>query len=141
MDELKSLESEFIKFLALQGIDALEWEKVKDHDQTRCNYLIEEFSDLVLGSALANIQYLMKDDGHLMFIFDMKEDAAVLNIFEIKGEINSVDDITSDTVVFISTSGKSYIEPRSQEVFKLMESGCSICTADVFGKFKVISGI
>jgi hypothetical protein len=135
IDELQSLETDFVRFLSLQGIDAPQWQIIKQSDQARCDQLIEEFSDLVIGSTLEKIQYLMKSEDDNLYLFEMKNDVAHVYIFKIRSEINTVADINSYSSTFISSGRKVYMEDRSAEIYKMLESGCSICTTDVYNAF------
>lgn len=57
-EQLASLESEFIMFLASQGIDAPQWEQLKADEPSKATGLIDIFSDVVWEKALQKAQFL-----------------------------------------------------------------------------------
>ena len=61
-----------------------------------------------------------------------------MNIFGITSYINSIDDINSSSVTFVSSENKNYTEDKELEIFNLLESGCTICTPEVFLAFNKI---
>jgi len=136
--DLETLSSEFINFLSLNGIDSKSWELIKESNQNYCNQLIEEFSDLIYASSLAKIRYLMKADESFMFLFKMCEVNIEMSIFGITAYINSIDDINSSSVTFISKEMKKYTVDKELEIFNLLESGCTICIPEVYEAFKKI---
>ncbi|HMP29633.1 MAG TPA: DUF6495 family protein [Saprospiraceae bacterium] len=133
--ELESLQGDFIKFLALQGIDSIAWESIKEKEPSQTEQLIEAFSDLIYAATLDKIQFLMKSQGNLMFIFEMRSELAKLNIYEISGYLDSPEHINNHNVKLISSETKTFQTSRQSEIFTLLESGCTICTTDVFKAF------
>ena len=57
-DELAELETAFIRFLALNGIPADDWVKIKGEDKARTEQLIESFSDVVFHETLTKLKFL-----------------------------------------------------------------------------------
>jgi hypothetical protein len=58
LDELENLKDHFVRFLAVMGVDAQEWERIKANDGERADALIDEFSDLVMLQSLKNVKTL-----------------------------------------------------------------------------------
>jgi Family of unknown function (DUF6495) len=139
--DLQTLSSEFINFLAANGIDSKSWESIKESNQSYCNQLIEEFSDLIYASSLSKIRYLMKADESFMFLFEMYENTIEMNIFGISSFVNSIYDINPSSVTFVSSEIKKYTADKELETFNLLESGCTICTPEVFSAFNKIKNV
>lgn len=138
LQELQSLETDFIKYLSLQGIEAENWEKIKQSENEKFESLLDDFSDMVYGAAIEQIRFLMKSENEVLFVFEMCDDIARLYIFKINGEISSVGDIASGNAVFISSTEKIYSKSRNMEIFQMLESGCTICTQEVYKAFKAL---
>ena len=58
LTELESLRDEFIRFLVVNGIDALQWEEMKSNDPVGYGAWLEKFSDLVMDDVLTKVQYI-----------------------------------------------------------------------------------
>jgi cag pathogenicity island protein 24 len=134
--ELESLQSDFIKFLALNGIDADSWQSIKRGNPERTEELIENFSDVVYSTTLDKIKYLMKIENDLFFLFVMEEVQGILYVFKIVDDIKRVEDINNKSVVILSSDTKLFSDSRQSEIFNLIESGCSICTDHVYNSFE-----
>ena len=59
-EELDAVEGEFVKFLASQGLDAAEWQRVKSDNPHKVEYLLDEFSVFFWESTTSRITYLEK---------------------------------------------------------------------------------
>ena len=79
IDELEILKEDFVKFLASNGIDSLEWMKLKTENLEEANNHIDLFSDIVIDNALNNIQWLEFFDGKSMKCFLCETDKIFLN--------------------------------------------------------------
>ena len=58
IEELKDMDTAFIRFLAANGIPGDEWTKIKETDAKRTNELLDVFSDTVIHETLSKIEYL-----------------------------------------------------------------------------------
>lgn len=57
-EELLALEADFVRFLALNGIPAEEWIKLKSTDAKQVNAWIEQFSDAIFERSLREVEFL-----------------------------------------------------------------------------------
>lgn len=57
-EQLEELHGEFAKFLAVQSIDAVEWNAIKSKNPKLVEEQIDVFSDLVWDKILTDIKYL-----------------------------------------------------------------------------------
>lgn len=60
MGDLKDLEKEFIDFLALNGIVAKEWERLKKEENEKAEVIIDQFSDVVWEGVLRKVEVVEK---------------------------------------------------------------------------------
>jgi len=58
IDELESMEKEFIDFLVLNGIPGDDWVKLKERDPKKADGICDAFSDVVFTKILKNCRYL-----------------------------------------------------------------------------------
>ena len=58
LDELQSMEKEFVDFLVLNGIPGDDWVKIKKGDPEKADGICEAFSDVVFTKILKNCRYL-----------------------------------------------------------------------------------
>ena len=113
-EEFASLEQEFIKYLAQQGIPGEEWarrlvvqEGVEEH--------LDGFSEYFFERATAAIEFLERVDGQEVWHFRFSERSATLI------RVRTVADGTGEV---LGTGQKTYEpEARGREIFLLLEQG------------------
>lgn len=141
-DELDELESEFITFLAANGIPADDWVKMKADEPEKSHKLIEIFSDVVFEKILSNVHYLEHREKDTIRIFRFGDEKVTMNGIHIEG--GSAIDFTKnqDTATLIQlfnlspgklkifTAEKAYKQDRLQEIFNLMQNGAQILKND-----------
>lgn len=131
LEELESLEPEFIEFLVVNGIPADEWEQLKK-DESKADQLIHSFSDVVFEKILRQIQYLTHYSKRSIKTFKCDEDQIFL--VGVDTDDPSID-LTTDTDIKrfrqsppgdlkIYKSSKSYHPDRQSELYKMLEQGC-----------------
>ena len=121
-EELSAVEVEFVKFLASQGLDATEWQKVKSDNPRQVEYLLDEFSILFWESTTSRITYLEKlsVDDRWLFKFG-KSSAELLRWQKVEGKYKP--DISKGKKEFPE-------EARGREIFLLLEQGLLPCNPD-----------
>lgn len=121
-EELDAVEGEFVKFLASQGLDATEWQKVKSDNPHKVEYLLDEFSVFFWESTTSRITYLEKVNVNDRWLFKFNEtNAEVLRWQKPDGEEKPQ----------ISKGKKEFPEEaRSREIFLLLDQGLLPCTPD-----------
>ena len=136
-DELKELEEEFKHFLITNGVHAEEWEKLNKENDERVMQLVEMFSDIVIDKALTNIRFLEHTTPTDIKAFSCNEKEMVLiGITSANKKIDFTKDPLSkfkDELNIFKTS-KKYSKKREEEVFQLLQSGCSIIDEERFKK-------
>ena len=145
-DELSELETAFARFLAVNGIPADDWVKIKANDYKRTEELIESFSDVVFHDTLTKIAYLELKTKNEIRIFHCLPEKIVLRGLLVDG--NTPLDFTQNEEPNIMLSKmqqfgaklsmylteKEYHQSnREAELFTMMESGCLISDGALFG--------
>ncbi|MFK7806358.1 MAG: DUF6495 family protein [Saprospiraceae bacterium] len=145
-DELAELETAFIRFLALNGIPADDWVKIKSEDKSRTEELIESFSDVVFHETLTKLEFLDFKTKNEIRTFHCASDKIVLRGLLIEGETELDFTKNDDPKTMLSklqndnakmsmyvTEKKYKDNKREAELFKMMESGCLISDGSLFG--------
>lgn len=138
IEELKTLEKEFVEFLVINGIMHDDWNKMKDEDPAGTQKMTELFSDVVWESILRNTKYLDFRSPHSIKCFQCLDDKIVL----VGVDSTSTDMSTAafaklptkeypdDVVAF--TTEKKYSKSRELEVFEMLDWGCVISEGQLF---------
>jgi len=151
-DELSELETAFARFLAVNGIPADDWVKIKTDDHKRTESLIESFSDVVFHETLTKLEYLEFKTKKEIRTFHCLEDKIVLRGLMVDGETKLDFTQGEDPKVMLSKmqdSGaqlSSYVtekkykdDKREMELFSMMESGCLISDGTLFKLLESLS--
>lgn len=121
-EELEAVEVEFTKFLASQGLDAAEWQKVKSDNPHKVEYLLDEFSKFFWDSTTSRITYLEKVTKEDRWLFKFGESEAQVLRWQMKPGSDKPE---------ISKGKKEFPqEARGREIFLLLEQGLLPCTPD-----------
>lgn len=138
IEELESLEKEFVDFLVLNGIMHDDWTQMKDEDPLASQKMTELFSDVVWESILRNTKFLdfrsansikcfqcLKDRIVLVGVDSTETDMSIQSFGELKTQ-----DYPDDVVAF--TSEKEYSKLRELEIFDMINWGCEISDGNMF---------
>lgn len=133
--ELKELENDFKHFLIANSVYDDEWKKLNQNNDKRVIELIEKFSDIVVEKALANVKFLefiAKDS--ISTFFCAKNEMILIGIECKRKEIDFTkqpfDLIKGDLIIYKTV--KPYKKKREEEIFELLESGCSLIQEEQF---------
>ena len=141
-DELLALEKEFVEFLVINGIQASEWEEIQGTKASEG--ILTAFSDVIFESIMRNTQFLelwepkgiktfqCLPEKLIMVAADLREDAE-LNVLEASSEelVQQFGDLR-----FYSTE-RPYSGAREQELFQMIQAGCSISDGALYKKMLV----
>lgn len=145
-EQLESLHSEFINFLATQSITGDEWATIKEKQPEVAEEELDIFSDLVWEGALTQAKFLENISPQLLFLFSLGE--TEMNLISLK-ILDKTKDITTDEGyawlqknytndrVEFFTATKKY-EGRNADVFKLIQQGAVITKGGLYNFFKKI---
>ncbi len=140
-EELKTLEPEFIHFLAAAQITGPDWEKMKKNERSKAEELIDVFSDMVYEKVLGKINFLEYREKQTLNIYNCTADQIIL--VGLRVNEHSKLDLTAPDVfnqwnesnanaVHVIRSEKPYKTERGIEVFELLQSGCYITDDRLF---------
>ncbi len=137
-DELEEVRSQFVRFLAIQGIPAQEWARLKAEEPERVDALLDQFSEIVFDEVLKEVQYLEHRSSADLKVFRCGKQKMELMGLRVAGESDL--DFTrdqdpkamirmlaeSDARLQLYAAEKNYGKARELELFELMESGARI---------------
>lgn len=122
-EELEAVEFEFTKFLASQGLDAEEWQKIKSDNHHKVECLLDEFSAFFWDSTTSRITYLEKVTKEDRWLFKFGESEAQVLRWHMKSGEDKPE---------VSKGKKEFPqEARGREIFLLLEQGLLPCALDM----------
>jgi hypothetical protein len=145
LEELESLEKEFIDYLVVNGITADDWVKLKANEVAKAERIIELFSDVVLEGALRKIEFLELRTNTRVFCYQCVESGLVL--MALQG--GPLSDFTSPTFIQnalegspgdieIFSSQKQYNMSREWELFQMLQSGHTVSDGRLFKSLALV---
>ena len=144
LQELEELKEEFIEFLIVNGIAAEDWERMKSTQKEKAEIILELFSDAVLETVLRKINFIEYRTKNEVRIIQCLSENQVLVGIEVPQELgidcsdpksfNEAKELNLQGVKVFTTS-KSYLKPREEEIFDLLESGGLITNDRLFKLF------
>lgn len=139
-EELKELETEFKHFLITNHIYDEEWRKLNAGNDPKVMQLIEIFSDIVMDKALKNVRYLEHVTSTDIKAFQCNDkEMLMIGIAATTDTIDFTKHNLNDFKEHLSIfkTSKPYYKEREEEVFRLLESGCSIIDEARFKKLEL----
>ena len=135
--ELHELESEFVQFLASQGIAADDWQAMKSTSTEKVEGLITLFSDVVLDKVLRNIDLLEYRGRNELRMYQFDDDKVLMLGFRIDNkeiDLSQSEDGVDLTGIFKEGNGRAqffsaerkFQTSRPHDAFKLIQEGCLI---------------
>lgn len=147
LDELKTLETQFVQFLAVNSITGKDWEKIKSSNTPKVEQLLEEFSDVVLGSVIEKAKYLVNVSAQQLLFFEIQEVgynimgisvSTAMDFMQYPTLQNAIEAIPDDARLETFFIQKKYNKAKDLEVFDLMENGCRISDEKTFAEVKLL---
>jgi cag pathogenicity island protein 24 len=149
--ELSVLEEPFVIFLSANGIDAQDWEKIKQNDHSRRDEILEQFSDMVFDQTLDRAEYLVfrMEKTWLTYFcgpagISMKglklSDGCSQNFINItdNDSLNLFLEMNQEFIGVVSDF-RPYIIDRKSDVFALTESGAQISSGSLYEFFEKLN--
>ena len=138
LEELQSLEKEFVEFLVINGMMQDDWVKMKNEDPSGAQKMTELFSDVVWESILRNTKYLDFRSAHSIKCFQCLEEKIILvGVDSTETDMSTstfanlkTQDYPDDVVAF--TTEKKYSKLRELELFEMLDWGCQISEGKLF---------
>jgi hypothetical protein len=129
-DELQKLEREFVDFLVINGITADEWVQLKENKPYDAGIIVDQFCDVVWESTLRKISYLDMQDDTYNYYF--KCDPDKIHLIRTGHYQNNNSDSSTDLALKVQRQSKPYADNREEELFKMIENGCSISDGQIY---------
>lgn len=141
IEELKALEPELKQFLIVNEMYGDDWEKLNQENPDKAQALVDVFSDNVLDKVYSKIDFLEKRAPNAFSVFSVTN----TDIETITIQSNTIELFTNEQIevalnqhlaaleIFCGT--KKIETTKSDEVFKLIQSGCDLSTYDVWHSF------
>ncbi|MDA9263276.1 DUF6495 family protein [Saprospiraceae bacterium] len=138
IEELQSLEKEFVEFLVINGMMQDDWIKMKDEDPIGAQKMTELFSDVVWESILRNTKYIDFRSAHSIKCFQCLDDKIILvGLDSSETDMSTsvfaalqTQDFPDDVAAF--TTEKKYNKVRELEIFEMLDWGCEISEGQLF---------
>jgi cag pathogenicity island protein 24 len=143
IEELDSLEEDFVQFLAASHITAKEWVSLKESLSEKVEELIDMFSDIVLEKVFSNIEYLQHRTKNTVRVFYCQEDQITMTGLQISDpnkDLTNPDHLavlsnpnSIEGAVKVFQVNKAYATERPDEVFSMMyKDGCQTAPKGMF---------
>ena len=141
LEELQSLEKEFVDFLVINGITADEWVKLKAEQPEEATRMTELFSDVVFEGILRKVNFLDYHSQYEVRTFQCLPEKMVLvglKATPAEGVDFREPDFVNQAIqnppagLSIYTTEKAYSGSREAELFEMIQSGCQITEGQLF---------
>lgn len=146
LDELQEVETQFVRFLATNGLDASAWQKLKEQQPGKADQIILQFSQLVFAGVIGRVEYLLDRRPKDIRAYHCLPDKIILRGLLIEGETtldlslialsaqDMIQQIKQDGAqVKIFQAERPYRnQDREQDLFLLMEAGALIADETMF---------
>lgn len=130
LQDLKDLEKEFVEFLALNGIPADEWERLKKEDMDKVEQVIDHFSDVIWEGVLRKtemVEHRRADKLTLCKIVDGELITLLMKTTDVNIDLTKTENIykaISNIQGYQVSIQKDKIEKEAtQQYFELLEIG------------------
>ena len=123
-EELEGLKDEFVAYLIMNGLDAAEWQSIKEKDRDKAEEIILQFSHSYFTSTIAKIQFIEYADQVMTHAIHVR-----------KGNI-------SEFVMYEDKSTIGHrehrVEDRNQYIFELLEKGYQPSKGELYRKIALL---
>jgi Family of unknown function (DUF6495) len=143
LTELEQVQGEFIEFLALNGIPAEDWQKLKTKPKD-VDDILNSFSDAWFEMYLRKIEYLITDLSSELMCFQCNENSITMVGLNISQDADATLDIIerirrsieSDSCE-VYTQTKNYTQVRELELFSMIEKGAKVSDGSLFKRISL----
>lgn len=145
-DELEEVRPQFVKFLAVNGIDGPSWSEIKINDPAQTDQLILQFSQIVFKGVIDKVEYLMQRSKRDLRTYHCGPEEIKMNGLMIEGttdlDLSDAKEHPTEMMKKLRRSGASVKlyagerkyrnSDRDQDIFQLMEQGALISDGSMF---------
>ncbi|MFK8043866.1 MAG: DUF6495 family protein [Crocinitomicaceae bacterium] len=145
--ELIEFKDEFISFLVINGIEADDWQKLKDSDQQKAEKIIDHFSEVIFEGIFRKNMYLEFVSAKSMKCFQFLQEKAILVGLDAKSDskINFLGEQSLDSIILNNSNGvevyhtsKTYSKTREEEMFDMLSSGARLSKGRLFKQISLL---
>jgi len=142
LKELEKANKDFVEFLAINGIPAEDWQRLKS-SPADVDRIIEAFSEAWYEMYLRKIQFLTIDLGNEVICFQCGEKSITLvgcrlNSGTIEQTLNQrLEHNLKNDLYPMYTQSKPYLKTREMEVFDLLESGAKVDGSELYKRLSL----
>ncbi len=141
LDELQSMEKEFVDFLVLNGIPGDDWVKLKNKDPEKADSICDAFSDVVFTKILKNCRYIERHapkqivsifcDENKMFLMGLDAPEDMIIDFTDKVEIEKLKANPPKGLQTVK-SEKEYSTEREVEIWEMLNNGFFVANQKLY---------
>ncbi|MFT6815684.1 MAG: hypothetical protein ACJAZ3_001595 [Sphingobacteriales bacterium] len=141
IEELQTLEKEFIEFLVVNGLTGMDWEKLKKEQPEEAEAIVIQFSDVVFEGIMRKVKFLEYVSEKHIYCFQCLDDQLVLVCAEASDvehanfrdpEFYKKALLGKENKVYVFTEIKKYNLVRELELFDMIQKGCQITEGELF---------
>ena len=150
-EEFELLESDFVRFLASNSIQAQDWQKLKSDSSDKVDELLDIFSDTVLEKVYAKAEYLIIVKPTELHVFKMGESSAKL--IGVRFNSSNLNLLAKNELEMIFSSENSFLfhqpelfslekkydKPKPEEVSFLVNQGADLVDSKWFDLLKALN--
>ncbi len=133
-EEREPLREDFIKFLAVNGIDAESWVDLKTNQPDTATGILESFSDMIFETILRKQMFVEMWSDKSVHTFQFLKEKLVWVGLEFD------ESITQETFISIAKKGrgkivhssKSYTQSREEDMFAMLQKGALMSDGELF---------
>ncbi len=141
-DELEPLKEDFVAFLVVNGIVAVEWAKIKTNDLAKAQGIIAQFSDVVFEKILRQQRYLVHRTEKSISCFHYQDkQAVVISVKCSQGKLVLDEHISAalrQGDCELITGQKKYIKQRELEMFEMIKKGAKLSEGEWYKKLALL---
>lgn len=145
-DELEALEPEFVQYLVANGIPAEDWQKLLSEDVDAADRIIDLFSDVVMEGVLRKTSYVEFYSKQQVLAFCFREEE--VSMMSMSSSHIDADFTDAEYIAFatanppedlqLSRQTKAYVKTRSEEVWDLLEQGCTVSDGKLYKALEAV---
>ena len=137
VEELDEMQQEFIHYLVANGIEAIDWKRLKEKDESQAQLWIDSFSDMVIQKVLEGVKYIEHRTSNESKLFECLPDE--IRLIGLRSE--EVDLLDPEQLAAAANNPgkvelfkgvKKYSKKREDELFELLQSGGEISDGKMY---------
>jgi len=153
LNELQELRPKFVLFLSANGVDANNWEAIKEEDSAKAYELIDQFSDMVFSDVISRVEYLLLRLPNVMQEIRFEDQKAVMKGMQVKesGKLDLSANLSAEEMqkmlieegnsLQLISAERKYRTTKEADIFHFMEKGFLISKGDLFDMFQKIQSL